>query len=192
MTQIAIKVQPDNGRTEKGGDEDCEDRTVCLIGEVEEGMLRTSLQVLNLDRTPGIIQVILSSQGGSVEDGMAIYDILRGCKNEVHINAYGPVKSMAVLLMQAGDLRIASPECRFLLHNGSMGHEAADPRVVQSATQEVNILHERYCKLIASRSKRSLAQILKWCNDETYFSAQEAKSAGLIDEITPVRRHRRK
>ena len=158
-------------------------RTIYLTGIINDDMSRQAVTALmGLDLTEGAIRIVLDSGGGDVDAGFAIYDAIRQTKNVVIIDVVGSCQSMAMMVIQAATYRRATPESRFLLHNGSAGFEVA-MHAVKSMAREIAYQHNRYCEIVAARSEKSPKEIEKLCNSETFLSAQEALTLGLIDDI---------
>lgn len=161
-------------------------RKIYLFGEIEEAMAHrfiVSFEVM--DQSPGDIVVVLSSGGGSEPAGYAIYDCIKMSKNHVTIVGMGAVQSIAALIMQAGDLRLLSPEARFMIHNGHLEMDGAsiDSDKLLSISKEVSTNNLRYSKLLADRSRQQLIWVQKACEREAYFSSEECLEYGFIDGI---------
>jgi ATP-dependent Clp protease protease subunit len=167
---------------------DPETRTIYLVGQIDDEMLfRFTVGFRMLDSSKGPIRIVLNSPGGSETAGFAIYDVLLMARNEVAIDGYGSVQSIAALVLQGADRRRLSPECRFMVHNGTL--EFTGPvyqGTVTAIADESKFLTTRYRELLARASKQSIATISDWCDSERYFSAREAIAAGFADVlITP-------
>lgn len=67
------------------------------------------------------ITIILNNPGGSEYHGMAIYDAIKSCRNQVIIKVFGYAASMGSLILQAGDKRMMAPNSRFMIHYGTWG-----------------------------------------------------------------------
>lgn len=167
---------------------DFEKRKIFLIGEVDDVIANKFIVVLQfMDKNPAPITVILSSTGGGEPQGYAIYDAIRICKSPVCIDGLGAVQSIAALILQAGTLRRLSPECRFMIHNGSvsLGNDTNADELV-SIGEEVRKSNQRYHAVLALRSGMPIAEIKSLCEAETYFSASEAVKSGFADEVIEI------
>lgn len=134
-----------------------------------------------------VIKLIISSEGGEERAGYAIYDTLMAFKKsggKVITEGYGEVSSIASLIFQAGDMRLLAPNAVFMIHNGTVETHSPmdleDIRDIERYFQEGNV---KYCSIISKRSKIPLDRVTKWCNNETFFSAEEAVKAKLADGI---------
>jgi len=160
-------------------------RRIFLFGEINSEMsyrIVSAFQVL--DSTKGPINISLNSPGGSETDGYAIYDVINMSKNRVTIEAYGAVQSMAAAILQAADYRLIAPECRFMIHNGSVGlHGDIDVNTVASLNKEIQSHTARYHKILAERSGQSQKEVERLCKQETFFNAAETVINGFADEV---------
>jgi ATP-dependent Clp protease protease subunit len=89
---------------------------------------------------------------------------------------------MAALILQAADKRIMTPECRFMIHNGSVGMEATVGQV-RALSKEIEFLTQKYYKTLSVRSGVSIAQIKEMCDKETFLSADQAVKMGFADKV---------
>ncbi|MEV1056003.1 ATP-dependent Clp protease proteolytic subunit [Micromonospora chalcea] len=130
------------------------------------------------------IFLYINSPGGSVSAGMAIYDTMRYVKNDVATLALGIAGSMGQFLLCAGTAgkRFALPHTRILMHqpSGGMGGTASDITI-----QAENMLHVKRTmqELIARHSGRTLEQIQRDWDRDRWFTAEEAREYGLIDQV---------
>ncbi|SIR19731.1 ClpP family protease [Micromonospora avicenniae] len=130
------------------------------------------------------IHLYINSPGGSVSAGMAVYDTMRYVRNDVVTLALGFAGSMGQFLLCAGTAgkRYALPHCRVMMHqpSGGMGGTAADITI-----QAENMLHVKRTmqELIAQHSGRTLEEIQRDWDRDRWFTAEQAREYGLIDEV---------
>lgn len=169
-------------------------RTVFLTGEVDESMATRFLMVFRvLDSTPGAIRVVLASEGGHIDYGFAIYDTIKLSNNPVCVDVTGLAQSMATIILQAGDMRRATPQTRFMTHQawvrvGDAGLSAAD---LLNEGRELAFNNERIYRILSERSegKLTVEDAITLCKKDTYFPAEEALKRGLIDVVLlPMKR----
>jgi len=132
------------------------------------------------------IQVVICSEGGDENVGFAIFDALMAYRKfgRVTTVGYGEVCSIASLILQAGDERLLSPNCVVMIHNGSIkADRPIDERELIEMAQFFQNNNKRYYAAIAKRGGMSLDKVQKWCDDETYFTADEAIKTKLADKI---------
>lgn len=168
-------------------------RTIDIMCEINEETANKVIKALHvLDHTSTIetkpITIILNSTGGTQDDGLAIYDAISECKNHVTIKAYGSVMSTAAWIMQAGDLRVMSKNCKMMLHTGQidMGNEHPEQhkRWLQQFQKDELIFEEILLNKIKIKkprfTKKQVRDMLKF---DTILTAQDAFEYNLIDEI---------
>ncbi|MFE9915166.1 ClpP family protease [Micromonospora sp. NPDC005553] len=184
-------VQMLNGGQPTFGDQVFErllrERIVFLGTEVtEESANQICAQILLLaaeddDRD---IYLYINSPGGSVSAGMAVYDTMRYVRNDVATLALGFAGSMGQFLLCAGTAgkRYALPHSRIMMHqpSGGMGGTAADITI-----QAENMLHVKRTmqELIAQHSGRTLDEIQRDWDRDRWFTAEQAREYGLIDQV---------
>jgi ATP-dependent protease ClpP protease subunit len=134
------------------------------------------------------IDLNLNSPGGSIIDGFALIDFLRGLraatpKHEITIASYGMCASMAGVILQAADRRVLGQNAVMLIHEGSFG-AAGDYASVLDRVELMQLLHERILDLFAERSVMSRANIRKhWTRKDWWLSAADALKNGFCDEV---------
>ncbi|MGC5030076.1 ATP-dependent Clp protease proteolytic subunit [Micromonospora sp. DT229] len=163
------------------------ERIVFLGSEVtEESANRITAQILLLaaEDPERDIHLYINSPGGSVSAGMAIYDTMNFVPNQVATLALGLAGSMGQFLLCAGAAgkRYALPHTRILMHqpSGGMGGTASDITI-----QAENMLHVKrtMLELMARHSGRDLAEIQRDWDRDRWFTAEQARDYGLIDEV---------
>lgn len=163
-------------------------RKVNLFGEINQGSMShisTMLDYFSLKNSRRPIEIIMNSHGGSVIDGLAIYNLIQkvGKKIPINITVAGACMSMATVILQAAKIRRAYPDSQFLLHEiqyGMSGRNSAQ-RDYQEQAQR---LQDRLNAILAGRSGMSIAELEKLIERRDYtISAQEALQHGLIDTI---------
>lgn len=138
-------------------------------------------------RFPGQnITVILNSPGGSVLDGLALYDFLRHLSAKGHfitVKVYGMAASMGGILLQAGDKRIVGPEAEVLIHEVSSG-TAGKVSMMQDRLDFSARLWDKLAKILAKRSSMTKTQIKRKAHKfDWWLTAREAVRLGFADEV---------
>ncbi|WP_410820146.1 ClpP family protease [Micromonospora sp. 050-3] len=163
------------------------ERIVFLGTEVtEESANQICAQILLLaaENDDRDIYLYINSPGGSVSAGMAVYDTMRYVRNDVATLALGFAGSMGQFLLCAGAAgkRYALPHSRIMMHqpSGGMGGTAADITI-----QAENMLHVKRTmqELIAQHSGRTLDEIQQDWDRDRWFTAEQAREYGLIDQV---------
>ena len=173
---------------------DAEAREVMMFGQIsQETASRVILAIRQLDRdSKANINLIISSTGGDEGGGWAIYDALCLTRSKIIGNCFGECMSIAALVLQGCDTRLLSPNCRFMIHNGSFSIESQPLEKVRAAVGEENILTQMYYEKLAERSEISVDKVKQLCNNEAYMSAEVAVGYGFADGILGQTKNRRK
>lgn len=164
---------------------DVASRTIFVIGEITEqtfAQVITSLHVLQKTDEP--IRVLINSGGGSVEQGLAVLDALTVCPNQIVTLGFGNVCSIAATIFQAGDWRILSPECRYMVHAGSVDMEGSLHYLEAKAlSDELVFFQDRITDLFQKRTNLPIAEVRAMFGGETYFSAEECVKKNIADQV---------
>ncbi len=163
-----------------------ETRTVLVAGQVDEKLAEraiSQLLILNaVNHDP--IRVIITSQGGHVDSGFAIHDMMKFIESPVVTLGAGWVASIGVpiLLGAEKDCRYSLPNTRFLLHqpSGGAGGQASDIRI---AAEEILKLRERINRLIAGETGQSAEQVENDSDRNFWMNSEEALEYGLVAKI---------
>ncbi len=130
------------------------------------------------------IQLYINSPGGSVSAGLAIYDTMQLIRCDVSTICMGMAASMAAVLLAGGTRgkRYALPNSEIMIHQplGGVQGQAADVKI---AAEHILQIRQRLNTLLANDTGRSLREISEDSDRDRYFSAEEAKNYGLIDDL---------
>jgi ATP-dependent Clp protease protease subunit len=162
-------------------------RTVLVFGEVNTALARSvSAQLIALSSLDAEkpIRVIVNSQGGHVESGDTIHDVVRAITPEVVMIGTGWVASAGALIFAAAkkENRLALPNTRFLLHQplGGTGGPASDVEI--EATQIIR-MRERLNRIFAEATGQTYERIARDTERNFWMSATEAREYGLVHRV---------
>ena len=162
------------------------DRIIMMVDEVSEDMATSVItQLLYLDSENNEdITIIINSPGGSVIDGLAIYDTMNMVKSNVITVATGQASSMGAFLLSSGTKgkRKSTASARIMIHSLSGGARGKieDLRV---SHEESEYLQKYLNNILSVNTGQSIRKIRKDCERDRFMSAAEALKYGLIDEI---------
>ena len=167
-------------------------RIIVLGQEVDDRVanrLCAALLLLSAEDPHRDISLYINSPGGSVTAGLAIYDTMRMIPNDVSTLAMGLAASMGQFLLSAGTpgKRYVLPHARVLLHQGSAGIGGS---AIDIEIQAENLEHTKgvLMGLIAEHTGQPVDRVEKDALRDRWFTAQQAKDYGFVDEIlTDVR-----
>ncbi|WP_321901554.1 ATP-dependent Clp endopeptidase proteolytic subunit ClpP [Paraburkholderia tropica] len=167
------------------------ERIVFLVGPVNEqsaSVVVAQLLFLEAEQPEKDISLYINSPGGSVYDGMAIYDTMQFIKPDVSTLCTGFAASMGSFLLAAGTRgkRFALPNARIMIHQPSGGGQGTASDIELQA-REVIFQRERLNAMLAANTGRELAQIERDTDRDNFMSAQAAADYGLIDRVIASR-----
>jgi ATP-dependent Clp protease protease subunit len=161
-------------------------RTVLVSGPVDDKLAeKTIAQLLILDaENHDPIRVMITSQGGHVDSGYAIHDILRFIESPVITIGAGWVASIAVPILFGApkERRYSLPNTRFLLHQptGGAGGQASDIRI---EAEEILKVRGKLNGLIAAETGQDIERVTKDSDRNFWMDAEQAKEYGLIGQV---------
>ena len=130
------------------------------------------------------IQFYINSPGGSITDGMAIYDTMQYIKCDVSTICIGMCASMAAFLLSAGakGKRLGLPNSEIMIHQPSAGTQG---QVTDMAIhlKRFEIIKQRMNRIMAENTGKTLEEITAACERDNFMQAEEAKEFGLIDKV---------
>ncbi len=162
-----------------------QERIILLIGEIDEA--KSSLiisQLLFLDKQSNDdIYIYISSPGGSITAGMAIYDTIHYISAKVTTICVGMAMSMgAFLLASATSKRYALKHAEIMIHQplGGMQGQVTD---IDIQTKRLLRIKDQMCDLLSYHTKQPIEKIRFDTERDYYMSSYEAKEYGIIDEV---------
>jgi ATP-dependent Clp protease protease subunit len=130
------------------------------------------------------ISIYINSPGGSVYAGMAIYDMMQYVPNDVATYAMGMAASMGQFLLTAGapGKRYALPHAQILMHqpSGGIGGTASDIRI---QAEQMLYIKRTLFERTAHHTGQPIEQIEKDADRDRWFTAEEAKEYGFVDQV---------
>lgn len=134
------------------------------------------------------IQFYINSPGGSVTDGMAIYDTMQYIKCDVSTICIGMAASMGAFLLSSGakGKRLALPNAEIMIHQPSAGTQG---QITDMAIhlKRLEIIKKRMNHILADNTGKPLEVVTADCERYNFMSAEEAKEYGLIDKVIYTR-----
>ncbi len=164
-------------------------RKIFLWSDVNDESARgivTRLLSLDIEDPEKEIVLYINSPGGSVHDGMAIYDAMRAIKAPVSTVCIGMAMSMGSFLLSAGEpgRRFAWPHARIMIHQPLiMGTVTGTATDLDIRARETIRLREELNEIYAEHTGQPVEKIAKDTDRDNFMSAQEAKAYGLIDDV---------
>jgi ATP-dependent Clp protease protease subunit len=163
------------------------ERIIFLGSVVEDHIANTicaQLLLLASEDATRDIYLYVNSPGGSVTAGMAIYDTMQFVDNDIATVAMGLAASMGQFLLCAGapGKRYATPNARIMMHqpSGGIGGTASD---IAIQAEQMLYVKKTMAERIAFHTGQSIEQIEADSDRDRWFTADEAKDYGFVDEV---------
>ncbi|EAG9260710.1 ATP-dependent Clp protease proteolytic subunit [Listeria monocytogenes] len=161
-------------------------RTVLIYGEINQELAEdVSKQLLLLESISNDpITIFINSQGGHVEAGDTIHDMIKFIKPTVKVVGTGWVASAGITIYLAAkkENRFSLPNTRYMIHQPAGGVQGQSTEIEIEA-KEIIRMRERINRLIAEATGQSYEQISKDTDRNFWLSVKEAKDYGIVNEI---------
>ena len=164
-----------------------EDRIIFLGEEVNAttaSLIVAQMLYLEAKDPDKDIQFYINSPGGSVTDGLAIYDTMQYIKCDVSTICVGMAASMGAFLLSAGTKgkRIALPNSEIMIHQplGGFQGQATDIEIHAKRMLEIK---EKLTRILAENCGKDYAVLREECERDNFMTAEQAKEYGLIDKV---------
>ena len=137
------------------------------------------------------IELQLNSPGGTINDGFALIDYIRGLEDSGHAittMAFGMAASMAGVILQVGGQRVMGKNAFLLIHEGSLG-AVGDVGAVEDRVELMHMYHDKIVDLFVSRAHpinpKTTERFIRnnWKRKDWWIPAENCLKLGFIDEI---------
>jgi ATP-dependent Clp protease protease subunit len=186
------------------------DRTITIFNDVEESTMSSAVEkivqinqeddawirnVYNAMEASGAkfspttiemphIQILLSTYGGNVYDGISLYDAIKNSKTDVDITCFGKIMSIGIIILLSAKTRKAYRNTTFMIHELSSGviGKLAD---MEESVDEAKRINRVIFDIIEKETKITHSWLKEIYNKrkDWFFTAEEALEIGLITEI---------
>lgn len=169
------------------------DRIIFLGAPIDSdvaNIITSQMLYLNSIDSDSDVKLFINSPGGSICDGLAIYDAMNFIDPDVATYGIGMAASMGSVLLSAGvkGKRYALPHSKVLIHQpmGGVpgGTQESDFRI---AYEEIKKYKETLYNILSEATGQTYEKIEADADRDKWFTAQEAKDYGLIDEVITKR-----
>ena len=164
-----------------------ENRVVFLIGEINHASAaRVIMQMLYLEnqKKGQDINFYINSPGGAVDDTLAIYDTMQFIQSEVATYCIGRAYSGGAVLLAVGQKgkRIILPHAKVMIHqpHGGVYGQTSD---IQIQAEMILKMKRQLNEILAKHTGQTVERVAKDAERDKYFSAEEAKAYGLVDDV---------
>ena len=163
------------------------DRIIYLgedVNPTTAGLVVAQLLYLEAQDPDKDIQLYINSPGGSVTDGMAIYDTMQYIKCDVSTICVGMAAIMGAFLLSAGakGKRMVLPNAEIMIHQPSAGTQG---QITDMAIhlKRLETIKARRNRIMAENTGRTVEEVTAACERDNFMSAEEALEFGLVDKV---------
>jgi len=135
------------------------------------------------------VTINMSSEGGSVSEGLEIYNALMAHEGKVTVHVDVLAASIASVIMAAADTVIVNSNAKVMIHRAwtvAMGNS----KDFRSTANLLEMLDQDIAEVYAERTGTPADEWLAMMDKETWMTAAQAKESGLADEVYEVKRDR--
>ena len=162
------------------------DRIIIINGEINNEVANSTIaQLLYLDsKNNDDISIYINSPGGSVTDGMAIYDTMNFVKSDVSTIGVGICASMGAFLLSSGkkEKRFCLPNTEVMIHQ-PLGGAQGQATEIKIAAEHILKTKNKLNKILAINTNKDIKIIEKDTDRDNFMNSIEAKKYGIIDKI---------
>jgi len=158
------------------------------VNDVTASLITAQLLFLEAEDPEKDIQFYINSPGGSVSDGLMIYDTMQHIKPDVQTICMGMAASMGAFLLAAGTKgkRVILPNAEVMIHQPSGGAQGQTTDI-QIAAQHIQKTKERLNRILAEKTGQPIERIALDTDRDNWMSAEEAVAYGIVDQIMEKR-----
>ena len=163
------------------------DRTLILGGEIDDdvaNIINSQLMYLNSIGDDDV-KLWINSPGGSVVDGLAIYDVMNFIKPDVQTIGMGLCASMGAVLLSSGanGKRLALPHTDVMIHQPLGGQNYSQASDWEIANQQMQKCKKDILTILSKNTGKPYEEILTDSDRNHWLTAEEAVEYGMIDRV---------
>jgi ATP-dependent Clp protease protease subunit len=168
------------------------ERVIFLGTEIDDkvaNIIQAQLLYLeSIDKEKGI-KIYVNCPGGTVYDGLGVYDTMQYIAPEVSTICTGLAASMGAVLLCAGTKgkRYALPHSRIMIHQPLAGIGYSQASDIEIVSNEVNKIKKELYQIISNHSGQEFDKVAKDADRDYWMIADEAKQYGMVDHILTKR-----
>lgn len=143
------------------------------------------MQILELEKQDPNkeITIFINSPGGSVIDGLALYDVMQAVSCPITTVCVGMAASMGSILFAAGNKRLMLPHSKIMIHDPRITETGGTALGLQTVSQNLMKTRQITAEILAKHTGKDVSDILDLTRDDTWFTAEEAFAFNLCDSI---------
>lgn len=161
-------------------------RSIEVVGEINRESVYSlilQLRYLHSADPEKEITMYINSPGGSVSDGLALYDVMKGISCPIRTVCVGMAASMGSLLFAAGNKRDMLPHATVMIHDPLTTGISGSALSVDQASRRLMETREITASILADHTGHTIEEVYEKTRQDSYFNAEEAVAWHLADRI---------
>lgn len=163
-------------------------REIELEGAIDRAKAMDTIRALRFlaeEDTEKPVTLLINSEGGSVVDGLAIFDTMQALPCPVRTICAGEASSMAAVILAGGSKgnRFILPNAQVMIHDPILTGCGGPALTVDAISQRLMRTRKLVAGIMAECTGRSVEEILEKTAKDTFFTADEAVEYGLVDSV---------
>lgn len=161
-------------------------RSIEVVGEINRESVYSlilQLRYLHSADPEKEITMYINSPGGSVSDGLALYDVMKGISCPIRTVCVGMAASMGSLLFAAGNKRDMLPHATVMIHDPLTTGISGSALSVDQASRRLMETREITASILADHTGHTIEEVYEKTRQDSYFNAEEAVEWHLADRI---------
>lgn len=164
-----------------------EQRIIMLDGEINTDLsIQIISQLIYLDSiSHDDITIYINSPGGSINDGLAIYDTMNFVKSDIRVICIGLAASMAAVILSSGTKgkRMILPNADVMIHQPLINQVSGQTSEITAISKRMNELRIRVNTILANNCEKTIKRINVDTKSDKFFNAYDAVKYGLVDMV---------
>ena len=158
------------------------------VNDVTASLITAQLLFLEAEDPEKDIQFYINSPGGSVSDGLMIFDTMNHIKPDVQTICMGMSASMGAFLLAAGTKgkRYILPNAEVMIHQPSGGAQGQTTDI-QIAAKHIQRTKDRLNKILSEKTGQPIEKVARDTDRDNWMTAEEAVEYGIVDQIMEKR-----
>lgn len=168
-------------------DEMLRQREIQCVGPIDDkaaDALCLQLRYLQREDPDAEITLYINSPGGTVQSGLAVYDVMKAVSCPIRTVCLGLAASMGALLFVAGDQRDMLPHSQVMIHDPlTLAQPGGSALELKALSDNLMRIRDITGRVIAEHTGKTLEEVLEVTAHDTYYEADEAVAFGLADRV---------
>lgn len=165
-----------------------QNRMIFVEGEINSNLANEfakQIMYLALEDSYAPIKILLNSEGGEIDAGLKMCDVVSECPCKIDAYCFGKAYSMAAVLFESvnGERNMVG-HSKIMLHQPSVyGLQKGTALEIEELSKQLSDKNDLLLSIVAKRCNMSLSKLKKETEKDKYYSAEEALKVGLTDNV---------